>query len=300
MSDQQLDPLSPEVLAKADLEVVWPDDWSSAAVFCSGHSGRRYPEAFLAQSRLDAHRLRRSEDAFVEELFEHAASYGAPLLKAGFPRAYVDVNRDPWELDPGMFDEPLPEHVTVRSPRIAAGLGTVARIVANGEEIYDHPLSFSDAARRIERHHMPYHAALSELIARTQATLGGVLVVDCHSMPSGGAGPEQPIADVVLGDCHGIACAPEVTHMAERALRDIGLTSARNRPYAGGHTTRYYGRPRSGVHALQIEVNRALYMDESRIAKRPDFAEFRRRLKPLIEALSRIEPGMLAVAEAAE
>ena len=216
-------------------------------VVASPHSGSDYPAEFVAASRLDPLSLRRSEDAFVDEIFADAPRLGAPMLAARFPRAYLDVNREAWELDPAMFADTLPNFVNIRSPRVRMGLGTIARVVASGEEIYSTKLFFAEAQERIEALYRPYHAALSRLVEDTASDFGFCLVVDCHSMPSsanGNAGREG--ADIVLGDCHGAACAPRIVETARRYLARRGYSVALNAPYAGGFTTGHYGRPRRG------------------------------------------------------
>jgi N-formylglutamate amidohydrolase len=278
-----------------------PVNRTSPVVFASPHSGSRYPQAFLEQSGLDRLAVRRSEDAFVDELFAAAPDFGAPLITAQFPRAYVDANREPFELDPAMFDDALPSWVNTTSPRVAAGLGTVARIVAGGAEIYSGPLSFCEVEARIRKHHIPYHEALSGLIDETLDLFGCCLVVDCHSMPSmavPGIGRAQP--DVVLGDCHGSTCNREISLLAERTLTDLGLTVTRNKPYAGGYTTRHYARPSIGVQTLQIEVNRALYMNEAEICKNAGFERLAERLKILVASLARLTPDRIHPSMAAE
>lgn len=241
-------------------------------VMASPHSGRDYPESFVARSRLDARALRRSEDCFVDEIFRPAVDLGVPLLEALFPRAYLDPNREPFEFDPGMFEGALPSYVNSRSPRVAAGLGTIPRIVASGEEIYRQRLRFAEAVERVDRCYYPYHAALRALIDQTRAAFGFCILVDCHSMPSIDLPPEAAASgamDMVLGDCFGSACDAVLTRVAEETLTDLGYVVGRNAPYAGGYTTRHYGRPGDGVHALQIELNRSLYMDEVALARRP-------------------------------
>jgi N-formylglutamate amidohydrolase len=249
-------------------------------VFASPHSGRLYPAAFVAAARLDPVALRKSEDGFVDELFAAAPEHGAPLLAATFPRVFCDVNREPWELDPGMFDGPLPAWVNTASPRVGAGLGTIARVVATGESVYRHKLTFAEAEDRIRRFWQPYHAALAALIAETRAEFGYCLLIDCHSMPTHPAQAASP-PDFVLGDAHGTACAPRATRMAEEALLQLGYRVRRNDPYAGGYVTRHYGRPREGVHALQVEIARPLYMDEQRIERLP-------RMPALVDDLTRL------------
>jgi N-formylglutamate amidohydrolase len=272
-------------------EIVPATAPAAPLVFSSPHSGAHYSAAFLASSRLDPTVLRRSEDAFVDELFAAAAAAnGAALVRALFPRAYVDPNREPWELDPAMFEGPLPAFVNRQSPRVAGGLGTVARVVANGAEIYRGKLDFAETRRRIEALYMPYHAALEALLARTQAQFGACLLVDCHSMPSVGGpmdrDPGRRRLDFVLGDCFGAACAPAVIATAESCLRDMGYAVGRNDPYAGGFITRHYGTPSAARHALQIEINRGLYMDELAIAKAPGFAKLAADLGVLVHKLA--------------
>lgn len=270
-------------------EVLRPAAQTIPVVFASPHSGNRYPQSFVAAARLDPLALRRSEDAFVDELFAAAPGLGAPLLRALFPRAYVDPNREPWELDPAMFAEPLPDFVNDRSPRVGAGLGTIARVVASGAEIYKGKLYFADAQARIDGLYRPYHAQLKDLLDRTGAQFGHAVLIDCHSMPSIGGpmdrDPGRRRVDFVLGDCFGAACAPKLMAAAESYLRGRGQTVARNDPYAGGFTTRHYGRPAESRHTLQIEINRALYMDERRILKSQNFAVLADVLTGLIGAL---------------
>jgi N-formylglutamate amidohydrolase len=278
-------PLSANALAPP-LDLRRPATRLLPLVVASPHSGSDYPADFVAASRLDPLALRRSEDAFVDELFDAAPRLGAPLLAARFPRAYVDVNREAYELDPAMFVDPLPDYVNARSPRVRMGLGTIARVVASGEEIYGSKLSFAEAQQRVEQLYQPYHAALGQLVDETEAEFGFCLVVDCHSMPSGvhsSAGRES--ADIVLGDCHGAACAAQIVECARQYLARRGFAVALNAPYAGGFTTGHYGRPRYGRHALQIEINRALYMDERSYHRRSGFDGLRDDMAGLIARL---------------
>ncbi|MBW8269348.1 N-formylglutamate amidohydrolase [Caldovatus aquaticus] len=262
-----------------------PDRQTAPLVFASPHSGADYPTDFLAAARLDPLTLRRSEDSFVDELFAAAPALGAPLIAATFPRVFCDVNREPWELDPAMFEGPLPAWVNTGSPRVGAGLGTIARVVATGEPVYRRKLAFAEAEARIQRYWQPYHDALAGLIAETRARFGCCLLIDCHSMPAHPAQAANP-PDFVLGDAHGTACAPRATRFVEEVLTGLGYRVRRNDPYAGGYVTRHYGRPREGVHALQIEVARALYMDEGRIERGPGFPALRRSLTRLIARLA--------------
>src|SRR5215813_6793882 len=200
--------LAPRPSVAEVLELHEPAVQRLPLVLASPHSGAEYPADFLAASQLDPLALRRSEDSFVDELFAAAPQLGAPILSARFPRAYLDVNREAYELDPTMFSDALPSFVNVVSPRVRIGLGTIARIVANGEEIYAEKLRFADAERRIDRFYHPYHQMLRRLLQETEGIFGGYLLVDCHSMPStSGCGRG---ADIVLGDCYGAACAPRI------------------------------------------------------------------------------------------
>lgn len=254
-------------------------------VFASAHSGQDYSADFMAATRLDALTLRRSEDSFVDELFSAAPANGAPLIAATFPRAYCDANREPWELDPAMFEEPLPDWVNTRSARVGAGLGTIARVVASGEPIYHRKLPFAEAERRVRVLWQPFHAALAGLLRDTLARFGRCLLVDCHSMPGTLNGPHGH-ADMVIGDAHGCACDARLVRLMEQALGGMGYRVRRNDPYAGGYITRHYGRPRDGVHAVQIEISRRLYMDEGLFRRSPEFPRIRSDMTALIEFLA--------------
>jgi N-formylglutamate amidohydrolase len=289
-------------LAASPFELIRPADWSTPVIFASPHSGAHYPTGFRAAARLDPLSLRRSEDAFVDEIYASAPRLGAPLLKALFPRAFVDPNREQWELDPGMFDGPLPDYVNTESPRVKGGLGTVARVVTNGEDIYRAPLSFETVRQRIETFYVPYHAMLIKLVDEAIERFGACLLIDCHSMPSiGGPMDRDPgfkRVDMVLGDCHGTSCAPAVTDLVQNALESQGYAVTRNSPYAGGYTTHHWGRPSQGIHALQIEINRALYMDELRIERGPGLAELSAKMEAVIAAITDIDPKTLGGAPA--
>ncbi len=274
----------PEDAAAQPFMVRRPARQLAPLVFASPHSGRDYPQELLAASRLDALSLRRSEDGFVEELFAAVPELGAPLLSATFPRVYCDVNREPWELDPAMFEGRLPNWVNTASPRVGAGLGTIARVVATGEQVYGRKLRFEEAEARVRDCWQPYHGALASLIEETRAAFGTCLLIDCHSMPTHPSQAGRGV-DIVLGDAHGTACAPRATRLVEEALRGMGYAVRRNDPYAGGYVTRHYGRPREGVHALQIEVSRPLYMDEARIERLPGMAALQRDLTRLVRLM---------------
>lgn len=269
-------------------------------VLASPHSGQRYPSALLDASRLDARAIRKSEDSFVDEIFMQACLRGAPMLAAEFPRAYCDVNREPYELDPSMFEGDLPAHANTRSLRVAGGLGTVPRVVANGENIYRAKLPVREAERRIRHYYRPYHAALAGLVDRTMALFDTCLVLDCHSMPSAALPrdrrrrPER--ADIVLGDRFATSCTRLITDLADEFLTARGYRVTRNAPYAGGFCTTHYGRPATGLHALQIEINRALYMDERRFRRLPRMRRIADDMADLVEVLGQAENWDLAVA----
>ncbi|SMF51498.1 N-formylglutamate amidohydrolase [Tistlia consotensis] len=279
-------------------EVLWPREQSLPLVVASPHSGSNYPAAFVAASRLDPLALRRSEDSFVDEIFAAAPELGAPLIRALFPRAFVDPNREPFELDPSMFADRLPDYANTRSPRVAAGLGTIARVVANGADIYRDKLRFAQALQRIQDCYWPYHASLRELVEQTRAQFGYCLLLDCHSMPSSGGPLERDAGglrfDIVLGDCHGTACGSAISEAAARFLARHGYRVSRNKPYSGGFVTRHYGRPEEGLHALQIEINRALYMDEERIARGPGLKTLAADMAALLEHLGETARETLA------
>ena len=291
--DPELDP---------GFEVIEPDVLSCPLVFSSPHSGAVYPRRFLERSRLSQLQLRRSEDAFVDALFEGGRGLGAPMIRALFPRTYLDLNREPYELDPRMFDGRLPAYANTRSIRVAGGLGTIPRVVGQAQEIYAARLPMDEALARIDRHYKPYHARLRGLIDRAQQNFGIAVLVDCHSMPSGaasagvdpaGAASSAPDrasasarADFVLGDRHGASCASVLIEAAEAELRAFGFRVARNKPYAGGFITEHYGDPAANRHAIQIEVSRSLYMDELAVARSERFAEIRAALTQLAAALA--------------
>ncbi|NNE39699.1 MAG: N-formylglutamate amidohydrolase [Marinicaulis sp.] len=285
------------------VDVLAPDELASPLIFASPHSGRDYPVDLLRNARLDRHGLRQSEDCYVDLLFDEAPQMGAPLLRALFPRAYVDVNRSRDELDPRMFADNLPSSADTRSSRVIAGLGVIPRIVADGHDIYDRKLYFRDARRRLNHCYDPYHETLIHLIKAAQDKFGVAIVVDCHSMPSASSTPfhEQSQAlDIVLGDRFGSSCAPAFVQHAESILIDLGYETARNAPYAGGFVAASYGRPKSGVHVLQLEINRGLYLDETRIARTEKFEKLRKDMASFIHRISAFDAADLWPAIAAE
>src|SRR5262245_61251684 len=253
-------------------EVVEPGSWRGPVLFNSPHSGSVYPRDFLANCRLDIATLRRSEDSFVDELIAGVVQTGFPMMRAHFPRCFVDVNREPYELDPRMFDGRLPSFANTRSMRVAGGLGTVARVVGESQEIYDQRIPVADALRRIETLYKPYHRALRRLLTRVHRDFGAAVLVDCHSMPStAGSKDERHRADIVLGDRYGTSCVGAIAETIEATLGQLGYAVSRNKPYAGGFITEHYGNPAAGFHSIQLEVNRALYMDERRYERSASF-----------------------------
>ncbi|WP_427023821.1 N-formylglutamate amidohydrolase [Aureimonas ureilytica] len=284
-------------------EIVEPTDQTLPFVFCSPHSGRAYPSRFIAQSRLGPDAIRRSEDLFVDQLFDFVPALGAPFLLARFPRAYLDVNREPYELDPGMFDGPLPDFVNATSVRVAGGLGTIPRIVAEREEIYGAKLPLTEIMDRVDAIYFPFHEALEALIERTRRRFGFAILVDCHSMPSSvRLLPGGRRADMVVGDRFGTSALHAYVVMVTQRLGAMGYEVTRNKPYAGGFITERYGRPRRGVHAIQIEINRALYADEAAFLPHDGFGALRRDLWSLVTCFAdEVETGwrgeMAAAAE---
>jgi N-formylglutamate amidohydrolase len=281
--------------------VARPAELTVPLIFNSPHSGRVYPSTFLAASRLDAQALRRSEDAFVEELFGFVAELGALLLHAHFPRAYLDVNREPYELDPILFRDGLPHYANTQSVRVVGGLGTIARIVSESDEIYREPLTVEAALERIHRLYTPYHETLAALMLEAKREFGLAVLIDCHSMPSSPTadrGTGRP--DFVLGDRFGTSCGGELTRLAAGQLSVLGYKVALNKPYAGGYITEHYGRPHKAQHVLQIEINRALYMDETTFQKTARFEELRDGLKTMVRALIPAIPGLAIPRAAAE
>lgn len=258
--------------ALAPFEIRRPADQRVPFVFNSPHSGRYYPDRFLSMVRLDRNTIRRSEDSFVEELFGSAVMLGAPLLAANFPRAYIDVNREPWELDPRMFAEPVPSFANIRSARVAGGLGTVPKLVGEGLDIYSGRLPLAEAIGRIETIYKPYHDTLKRLVTSTHQRFGFAVLVDCHSMPASiRIGDSGVRPDFIVGDRFGASSSGALTEHAIGLLIALGYTVAHNKPYAGGFITEHYGRPQRGLHALQIEVNRGLYMNERTFQKSSNF-----------------------------
>ena len=297
-----MDAIAPSAQASKTYEILWPRRQTLPLVFASPHSGCDYPAEFLASSCLDPLSLRQSEDSFVNEIFGCAPEMGAPLIHALFPRAFVDPNREPYELDPAIFEGELPAYANTRSPRVAAGLGTIARVVANGANIYKRKLSLAEGLERIRTCYWPYHEALRSLVEQTKEQFGHCILIDCHSMPSAGklgqARATGTRVAFVLGDCHGTSCAPAITGTVERILLRKDFQVMRNSPYAGGFVTRHYGKPDAGTHSLQIEINRQIYMDEARMERRPALRALSDDMRDVVAALGALEPRRLRQAPA--
>lgn len=278
--------------AEPPFDLDWPERPVAPCLLDSPHSGRAFPRDFLAMSRLDRTAIRRSEDAYVDQLCRAAAGGRLPVLSARFPRAWLDVNREPLELDPRMFTGRLPEGANTRSTRVAGGLGTVPRIVSEKDDIYAGPIPVGEALKRIEQAYEPYHRALRGALDRLHERFGYAVLIDCHSMPSTQRGGAEGRADMVLGDRHGTSCHPVLTDVVSALLREMGYRVARNKPYAGGFNTETYGAPGRGFHALQIEISRGLYMNEGTLAKTGGFttltADFARLVDRLVDAFPMI------------
>jgi len=281
-------------------EIVEPEVWRAPIIFNSPHSGSVYPAGFLSASRIDLPALRRSEDSFMDELIAGLSDRGFPTVRVNFPRSYVDVNREPYELDPRMFSGRLPSFANTRSMRVAGGLGTIPRVVGDGQEIYRERISVDEALARIESLYKPYHRALRRLINRAHQAFGAVVVVDCHSMPSVGVSRDEPRrADIVIGDRYGTSCAPLLADMVEHTMSRLGYSVGRNKPYAGGFITEHYGNPASGLHTVQLELNRAVYMDERRRSRGARFAQVASDFLRLAETLASIPLNDLGPFQAA-
>ncbi len=281
-------------------EIVEPATWRAPIIFNSPHSGSVYPPEFLKASRIDLPALRRSEDSFMDELIGGLSGLGFPIVRVNFPRAYVDVNREPYELDPRMFSGRLPSFANTRSMRVAGGLGTIPRVVGDGQEIYRERIGVDDALARIESLYKPYHRALRRLINKTHQAFGTVVVVDCHSMPSTGVSRDEPRRpDVVIGDRYGTSCAAQLPDMVEQTMSRLGYSVGRNKPYAGGFITEHYGNPASGLHVIQLELNRAVYMDERRRERSAGFARVATDFATLADALATVPLGGLGPFQAA-
>ena len=252
-------------------------------LFASPHSGAAYPQDMITDLRVPLISLRRTEDAFVDQLFADVPEAGGHLVYANYARGYVDLNRDARELDPVMFHDGPPRTVALPTPRVEAGLGCLPRLAAGGEPIYARPMSRAAGEYRLAQVHDAYHGYLRATLDHFSAQSGVAVLIDCHSMPSQQPG-RRALPDIVLGDRFGSSCSSKLTGLVERTFRKRGYKVTRNAPYAGGYTTRCYGRPRRQIHALQIEINRALYMDEASVTLTEGFNTVQNDLKFVIEA----------------
>lgn len=288
-------------MTPAPYDLFLPRRRDTATVFATPHSGRDYPEEFVAQSPLERQVLRSSEDAFVDLLFAVAPEHGAPLLAARAPRAWVDLNRAPDELDPALIEGVARGSL---NPRVTSGLGVIPRVVAGGKLIHRGRITLAEAEARLNIGWHPYHAALQDQLRQSRLTFGAVLLIDCHSMPHEAiathAGAGRAIPEVVLGDRHGAACAPQVMTGVETAFKRAGFRVVRNAPFAGAYVTQAYGRPLMDQHAVQVEIDRSLYMDEARIQPAPGFEAVRRRLAAVVADLADLGRRMGRPALAAE
>jgi len=271
-----------------------PADQRVPFVFNSPHSGRHYPASLCAASRLTDLQLRRSEDVLVDHLFESVVGIGAPLLTANFPRAWLDVNREPYELDPKLFREKLPPHANCRSMRVAGGLGTIPRLVSENTPIYAKPPTLSEGLDRIDSVYRPYHDKLRRLMATTVVQFGYAVLVDCHSMPSSGAKAEtKHRPDIIIGDRYGTSCNADISRTLIEQFATLGYNVTRNKPYAGGFITEHYGKPLKGLHAVQIEINRALYMNEATLQPHAGFSRMADDIRAVILHLVSMPDGEL-------
>ncbi len=284
-------------MTDSTFRLTWPARQETSVIFASPHSGRDYPVEFLAASQLDIAQLRSSEDAYVDRLFARAPLYGAPLLCALAPRAYVDLNRAVDELDPGVIEGiGRPAH----NPRISSGLGVIPRVVAGSRAIYRGKISADDAQQRLNKYWRPYHNALQDLMDSTYASFGEVILVDCHSMPheaiEAHARPNQPKPDIVLGDRFGAAAARGVVDQIEAVFIAEGFSVARNSPFAGAYIAQHYGRPLSRKHVVQIEIDRSLYLDEAKVEPNAKFAAISVCLNRVVAEIAQIGRRVLPVA----
>ncbi|MDF2366180.1 N-formylglutamate amidohydrolase [Sneathiella sp.] len=275
------------------VKIEWPSEWRIPFVFSSPHSGRNYPKEFIETAKLDFKRLRQSEDFLVDELFACAPDYGAPLLSAEFPRAYCDANREAFELDPHMYKTPLPDYVMTASPRLTSGIGTIPKVVGAGQEIYGEKLDFEEAQRRINECYFPYHHALRLLLEEGRKKFGYVYLLDCHSMPSATLSRSGSLLrmtdrrpDIILGNRYGTSCGPQLFEEVFTRLEEHDYHVGQNSPYAGGYITAHYGNPEKNIHALQIEINRALYMDQKSLQPNEGFDILKKAIAGFVRDMS--------------
>ena len=276
----------------SNISILKPRIESSACVFSLPHSGREYMSSFIDSSRLEYKILRSSEDFFLDYFFDISPEYGSSLIKANFPRAFLDLNREPFELDPEMFSDKLPEFINTSSKKVALGLGTIPRVVSNGREIYTNKLKWKDAEKRIENFYFPFHMNLKQLLIKKKSVFGFSVLIDCHSMPSMTQSiidsRNHMLPDFILGDNFSKSSSKDLSSFIEDFLINKGYTVIRNNPYSGGFITQNYGKPLNHIHAIQIEINRSLYMDEQNIEINDGYLLLQKNLKDLIRELSQI------------
>lgn len=266
-----------------------PENRTTSVVFASPHSGRNYPDAFLRRTVLNENEIRTSEDAFVDQLFSSVPDRGAPLLTACAPRAFLDLNRGPEELDPALIDG---VRRMSHNPRVASGLGVIPRVVANGRAIYRGKLTLTEAHRRLTDYWRPYHDQLQTLLDENLNTFQEAILVDCHSMPhealENAGPPGAPRPHIVLGDRFGASAAGSIVEKVEAAFSRAGFRVARNMPFAGAYITQHYGRPTRRQHAVQVEIDRALYMDEKSLKPHDGYDDFVTALNGAIAEIAAI------------
>lgn len=276
-------------LEERSFDLRRPAEWLGGVIFASPHSGRCYPEWFLAESRLETRHLRSSEDAFVDRLIEPALDHGAVVLNSLVPRSLVDLNRSADEMDPLVVSGAMPR---VMSPRIMAGLGVIPRVVSQGRTILERPIDRTEAERRIDAYWRPYHLALAALIAEARARFGQAILIDMHSMPHDALNHlhgQRP--DMVLGNRHGLSASARVSDAIIAAVEAEGWRIRRNSPFAGAYICSAYGRPGHNVHVVQLEIDRSLYMDEKTITPNDRFADVASRIGRVIRTLAVLDAG---------
>lgn len=287
-------------MAPLPYDLTLPDQRRTSVIFSSPHSGRDYPPGFLKSSVLDERTIRSSEDAFIDDLLDSVPGFGAPLLAARCPRAYIDLNRGPDELDPAVIDGLRPAGY---NPRVSSGLGVIPRVVAGGKPIYRSKLDPDEVMARIDDCWSPYHDCLKTLIAENRSQFGEAILIDMHSMPHEAvnsiaqAGARRP--EIILGDRFGAAAVGHVVDRIEDAFERAGYRTLRNAPFAGAYIAQTYGRPAVGTHVVQIEIDRALYMNEREIRPNGNFKGFKKTLAGILEEIAAIgrPRTMLAAAE---
>ena len=273
---------------KNSFEIIVPEKVTSPLVISSPHSGNYYPPYFFKMTNLSINELRSSEDCYIDEIFSTSSKIGAPLIKAIYSRTYIDLNREPYELDPTMFEKTLPSYINDTSNRVLSGIGTIAKYSGNQKKIYKNKLDFNEIKNRINMVYYPYHQNLKKLINNAIDKFGFCLLLDCHSMPSVGLplNYQQKKIDITLGDLNGASCSEIIIKNINYDFKSIGLNTTFNNPYAGGFITKNYGKPLDGVHVVQIEVNREIYVDELSFEKKPSFSNVKKMMNIMLENLS--------------